>query len=276
MINYKWCVCDMDGTLLNSEGLISKENESALKELKENGIEVIIASGRTDLMMKRYIKQLNLKGYIICCNGGLIKNLKTEEILFSKAIDKNTVIEVLTYCFNNDINFLYYTLDMVFSNKNNPRAKKFENINKTLRRELRTPIGYIEQRELSSLEHTKVIKILIHNEGNKIKALEAYFSNFENLVVVSSYTGLLDIMAKDISKGNALKILSKKLDVDLSKVIAFGDNYNDLEMFKCVGMPIAVSNAVEDVKSIAKHITISNDESGVAYALNNFILNNQH
>lgn len=276
MIDYKWCVCDMDGTLLNSKGFISDENESALKRLQNEGVEVMIASGRTDLMMKHYIKQLDLKGHIICCNGGLIKNLETGEVLYAKSIDKETVEETLSYCFTNGIDFLYYTLDMVFSNKNNPRAKKFEDINQTLSEELRTPIKYIEESILKNLDHTGVIKILINHEDlEKIKNLEKYFSQFDSLEVVSSYTGLLDIMASDISKGNALKILSEKLNVELSKVIAFGDNYNDLDMFQCVGMPIAVVNAVGDIKSAAKYITTSNNESGIAYAIHKFILNSQ-
>ena len=79
-------------------------------------------------------------------------------------------------------------------------------------------------------------------------------------------------MASDISKGNALEILSKKLDVELNEIMVFGDNYNDIEMFKCAGMPIAMENAVDDIKAQAKYITKSNNESGIAYAINNFIL----
>lgn len=97
MLKYKWCICDMDGTLLNSKEIISKENESALKKLQQNGVEVIIASGRIDLLMKSFIKQLNLEGNIICCNGGLIKNITTGEIVYSKTIDKNIVKEIILY-----------------------------------------------------------------------------------------------------------------------------------------------------------------------------------
>jgi len=89
---------------------------------------------------------------------------------------------------------------------------------------------------------------------------------------VSSAKGLLDIMAADISKGNALKTLSEKLKVDLDDVIVFGDNYNDMDMFKCAGMPIAMGNSVEDIKLQAKYITKSNNEAGIAFAINNYIL----
>lgn len=273
MIKYKWCVCDMDGTLLNSKGIISQENEKALKYLASKGLEVIIASGRVDLMVKSYIKQLSLRGYIIACNGGLIRNIGTGEIIYSKIMDKDTSKEIIFYCIQNNIDFLIYTTDLVYSNKNNPRAENYEDINKNLAKDLHIPIKYLDDAIIKNIYSIDVLKILLICEDQKeVKALEDKFSKIHDLTVVSSFNGLLDIMAPNVSKGNALKILSKKLDMDLSKVIAFGDNNNDLEMFQCVGMPIAMENAIDKIKLHAKHITKSNDESGVAYAINNLIL----
>lgn len=273
MIKYKWCVCDMDGTLLNSKGAISEENEKALKDLEARGLEVIIASGRVDLMVKSFIKQLNLNGHIIACNGGLIRNIKTGEILYSKVIDKDTSRNIIFYCLEHKMNFLIYTTDLVYSNKNNPRAEHYENLNKNLAKDLHIPIKYLDNAIIKNIDSIDVLKILLICEDQKeVKVLESKFSKSHDLTVVSSFDGLLDIMASNVSKGNALKILSKKLDVDLRKVIAFGDNNNDLEMFQCVGMPIAMENAIDKIKLHAKCITKSNDESGVAYAINNLIL----
>jgi len=272
MLKYKWCVCDMDGTLLNSDDVISKENETALKKLQQNGLEVIIASGRVDLMLKPYIKQLDLKGYVISCNGGLIRDIETREILYSKVMDESIVREIITYCMDYNINFLIYTTNTVLSNENNPRAIKFENLNKVLPKNLQVPIKYIDNRIIENINDINAIKILlVCSDHEQVKSLEKHFSNFDNITALSSMRGLLDIMASNISKGKALKILSEKLDVDLNKVIAFGDNYNDIDMLQCVGMPIAMENSVEELKIQAKYITRSNDESGIAYAINNFI-----
>lgn len=272
MIDYKWCVCDMDGTLLNSYGLISKENEIALKRLREKGVEIIIASGRTDLMLKSFIKQLDLIDHIICCNGAVIKNIKTGEIVYEKSIDNEAVKKILNYCFDNNVNFLVYTKDMVYSNKNNPRAKRYIELNGNLPAELNIPIEFMEY-DSNKFDNVDVFKILIIEKNEeKLRCYENYFSGFINLSVVKSAKGLLDIMATGISKGNAIKALSEKLDVDLNKVIAFGDNYNDIEMFKAVGFPVAMENSVDEIKSAAKYITYSNDESGVAYAIENLFL----
>ena len=263
----------MDGTLLNSEGLISKENEIALKRLQGMGVEVIIASGRIDLMVKSFIKQLDLTGPIISCNGGLIRNIKTGEVIYSKLMDKITTKEILNYCINNNVDFLIYTAEMVYSNKNNPKAKAYEVLNKSLSQDLQIPITYIDNSIIEEVDVIDVLKILLVCEKHEeVISLEKHFSKYDSLTVVSSAKGLLDIMAADISKGNALKTLSQKLKVDLDDVIVFGDNYNDMDMFKCAGMPIAMGNSVEDIKLQAKYITKSNNEAGIAFAINNYIL----
>jgi len=272
MLKYKWCVCDMDGTLLNSDDVISNENETALKKLQQSGLEVIIASGRVDLMLKSFIKQLDLKGYVISCNGGLIRDIETGEILYSKVMDKVSVKEIITYCFEYNVDFLIYTTDVVLSNENNPRAAKFENLNKMLPENLQVPIKYVDNKIIETINDINALKILLVCSDQKhVKLLEKHFLSFDNLTALSSMSGLLDIMASNISKGKALKILSEKLDVDLNQVIAFGDNYNDIDMLQCVGMSIAMGNSVEELKLHAKYITRSNDESGIAYAINNLI-----
>ncbi len=272
MIDYKWCVCDMDGTLLNSDGIISNENEIALKRLREKGVEIIIASGRTDLMLKSIIKQLDLKDHIICCNGAVIKNIKTGEVVYEKSIDNETVTKILNYCFVNSVNFLVYTKEIVYSNKNNPHAKRYIELNENLPTELNIPIEFM-QYDNSKFDDLDVFKILIIEKSeDKLHYHVQHFLSYNNLSVVSSASGLLDIMATNISKGNAIKALSEKLDVDLNKVIAFGDNYNDIEMFQAVGFPVAMGNSIEEIKSAAKYITTSNDESGVAYAIENIFL----
>jgi len=273
MIKYKWCVCDMDGTLLNSAGVISKENEIALKKLIGMGLEVIIATGRVDLMVKAFIKQLDLKGPVISCNGGLIRNIETREIIYSKVMEKNNVKEIIEYCTTYKVHFIIYTAEMVYSSENNPLGLRYEGRNILLSKEMQVPIKYVDKIIMDNLDDIDALKVLLVCEKHEDVLLhEKHFIKYDNLTVVSSSIGLLDIMASNITKGNALEILSQKLGVQLSEVIVFGDNYNDMEMLKCAGMPIAMENAVEDIKLQAKYITKSNDDSGIAYAINNFIL----
>lgn len=275
MINYKLCVCDMDGTLLNSQGEITEKNEAALKKLQQMGMEVVIATGRVDLMVKSFIKQLELKGHVISCNGGLIRNIETGKILYSKIMERDAVKEVMKYCIDNRIHFMLYTSDMVYSSYGNPRAKKFESLNGNLSEDLKLPLTYIDKSWAEKFNDIDVIKILLAcSSDEEISFLQKHFSKYDSLTAVSSAEKLLDIMAEDTSKGNALKILSEITGIDSGSIIAFGDNYNDIEMFQFAGMPIAMENSVDDVKKLAKYVTKSNNESGIAYAINNFILKN--
>lgn len=273
MLEYRYCACDMDGTLLNSKDEISKENETALKKLQKNGTEIIIASGRPDLLLKPYIKQLDLKGYIICCNGSLIKNSRTGEILYSKIIDKNIAREIIEYCMVNNVNFLIYTANSIYSTKENYRGEVYYEFNKSLPEDMKFQIQFIDESIIDKISTMDILKLLlVCDSDDEVSLLNKRFSKIDSLAVVSSLSCFLDIMASNISKGGALKILSQKLNVDLKKFIAFGDNYNDMDMLESVGMPIVMENAVDDVKKIAKYITKSNDDSGIAYAIDNFIM----
>ena len=273
MTKYKWCVCDMDGTLLNSDKVISNENEVALKKLNQMGIEIIIATGRIDLNVRDFIKQLDLKGPVISCNDGLIRNCDTKEIIYSKTIDKVILQEIVTYCKNNSINYIIYTDEIVYASENNFKSKKYEKRLIVLSKASQLPIEYMDDKTIKNINSIGALKFLVVCEKHEeVVTLQKYFSKYKNLTVVSSELCLLDIMASNTSKGSALEILSRKLEVDLSEVIVFGDNYNDMEMLKCAGMPIAMGNAVAGIKSLAKYITKSNNESGIAYAINNYIL----
>lgn len=273
MSNYKWCICDMDGTLLNSQDMISEENEAALKKLQESGVEVMIASGRLDLLVKRYVHQLDLKGYVISCNGGLIRSLHTGEIIYSNAMNKNTVQEILTYCMDKNIHFLVYTTHVMFSSNHNPRVIRYENINKDLPEILRFEVRYLTDAAMDDMEEMDILKVLlICDNQEQVAYLINKFSKFDSLTVVSSAKGLVDIMASGTSKGKALKILADKYKVNAEDIIAFGDNYNDIELLKSVGLPIAMENSVDELKAVAKYITKSNDESGIAYAVKHYIL----
>ena len=118
-----------------------------------------------------------------------------------------------------------------------------------------------------------MIKVLVVSQAeNIIKKLNRGINKDEKLAIVQSEKGLIDITSSGVSKGDALIILSKHLDVDLSKTIVFGDNHNDISMFKVAGLSIAVNNAEMELKQAADYITLSNNESGVSHAIFKYVL----
>ena len=129
---YKLIAIDLDGTLLNSYGIIPEENRKAIKKAQEAGINVVLASGRTTNSVKSLAEELGGNEYIICGNGSLIYDLKKEEIIYDKFIEKTKALQIIQICEQNSIYYNVYTEDMVIAKTldNNVLFYHQENANK--------------------------------------------------------------------------------------------------------------------------------------------------
>lgn len=267
-----WCVCDLDGTLLNSHNTISEQDKEALRMLCDIGAELVLATGRSDLMIKQYVHELGVKMPVIACNGGLIRDQGTGEIIFMKTIETGLAGELLRYCEIKGYDHMAYTSDMVYFSRGNKRTRVFEESNRKTACDFRVPLKETEELMKNPLPQN-IIKFLVSNvEEAVFEEMDYMFNSDNDLTIVSSGKGLIDIMASNTTKGEGLKLLSKRFGIDLERTIAFGDNHNDLSMFAICRLPIAVANAEEKVKQAAKIVTLSNDESGVGHAIKKYIL----
>lgn len=268
---YKLAVFDLDGTLLNSKHRVSIENLEAINLLRQNNIKVIIATGRSNELLKPYVKALNITENIITCNGTVIGNPNNEKMLYEGIVPKKSVRKALEMCIEYGHEFLVYTSKAILT-----RQSDWDNflIEKNVKSndEFKTNFIIIDNIE-EIINNYNVNKVLII-ERNKNKYLEltkraVEFSDVSHTQSAKSY---LDIGPLNHSKGNAVKILCKDLGIKLEEVIAFGDQMNDISMISIVGFGVAMGNALEEVKRSADFVTLSNDENGVAYAIKTQIL----
>ncbi len=267
---YKWCVFDLDGTLLNDDKRISDEDINSIKLMQNQGIEIFIASGRTDMFSFPYLMMLNSKTPIISSNGALVRNLNDNLIIFSKFIPKEYVDKFISYVEIRNLNYMAYTLDSIYYHILDRRIDILAFENKYIKNPVNTNYNIICDHSI--LRDINILKFLIIDETRNIPYRKQELCDILDLEIVSSGSFLLDIMAKDVSKGDALKRLASYYKMDPKKIIAFGDNHNDAEMFKYAGKSIAMGNGVDEIKSIADHITLSNNQNGISYAIKNFIL----
>ena len=266
----QWIVCDLDGTLLNSAKEITDENRKAIELLNAKGKQVIIATGRHDLIANKYFYELELTTPIIACNGALIKDIRSGKVLYMKVIKPAVALKVLDFCENNKLDYLVYTPKAIYYSENSKRITIVREYNNSVKKELQAPTYSVKALDVSNED---IIKILIISKDEKLSGkLNENFNKDGSLTIVSSEKSLIDIMSWGISKGNALMVLSEYLDMDLEDTVVFGDNHNDISMFKVAGLSIAVANAEEELKQAATHITLSNDESGVSHAIYKYIL----
>ena len=254
----------MDGTLLNSNMNISKRNLQAIQKLREKGIIFTIATGRAYQLVKEYIDELGLQDdYLILNNGGVIGNPRIEECLLENIVPKDVSDYVIDYCEEHNSIYMVYTKEAIFT-KPNFRAQFFIDRNDQLEEHRKSTFVYLDNM-LEVKDHPKINKILIvEPDDSKYLPLKNVMLQIQNATVMSSQTTFVDINPPHTSKGHALEVLARYHNVDITEVMAFGDQENDLEMIQTAGIGIAMGNAREDLKEIANDIADTNNNDGFA------------
>lgn len=262
------CIFDMDETLLSTDKSITEQNIAAIRKLRELDIGVSIATGRGPCLIGKYIDILSLKLPIIACNGGLLVTPDHYDIIWENPIEKELLSIVLRYVISENADYIAHTNEAVYVSPGNTHVDHFTEYNKSAPEHrkaiLRLTSGISLDEPLPD-----IIKVLIFEPAQK---QTDYLKGIPGLEVLSSMTNVLDIMQEGSTKGNAVVSLAKYLNIPLNNVVVFGDNENDVSMFSCGAVGIAMGNSSDAVKSHAKFVTQTNDESGVAYAINNYVL----
>ena len=270
-MDYRLVALDCDGTLLGSDGNIPEDNIFALRRLKEKGVEIVLATGRSDLLTKDYVEDLGIDTRVIGCNGATLSNVLTGKRLYVHKIDNSVVKSVLTACIRKNIPCKAFTADMCYTSDKIAMEKGIRQIVTMYTRELKTTVPYqwLSDEDMIKLADTAdIVKMVTVNEDSGILAeLKAYLGCIDGLQVIQSNRNCLDMIAPNVSKGNALCEYAYGKGIDMSECVAFGDSENDLSMIKAAGLGIAMANADECVKKAADIVTLTNDECGVAYEL---------
>lgn len=269
-MNINYCVCDMDGTLLNSARDISEGTERALRRLQEQGVTLVLATGRTDLYVKDAVQRLGVTAPVISSNGALIRNMATGEVLYHKYLPEHLATAMAERCFSHDYDALIYSPEYVFHRSGSQRIQVLQGYNARVTPDLRVPLKAINGPE--DLPLSRLVKFFLWNIGAEQEAaLKEIYGATGELSLVTSEHLAFDVMAAGISKGAALQFLANHYDFDLAKTAVFGDNYNDISMLQIAGYSVAMGNAESPVKAAAKYVTRSNDEDGIAYAIEHIL-----
>ncbi len=279
---YKIVFIDIDGTLVNDEKIIPKENIEIIKKLKEDGIEVVLTSGRPYNSIQQYSEKSGAVPYVIGSNGGVAVNFKTETNIFTKAIDKNIALEILKKIKSKNL----YTVATISGNL----AVETEQFSMTP--ENRSEVKVVESLdEVLTNTNDPIMKFSVINDEKEnieifrdeiINLFDLSLTKVDTFVIPRRYRKvenkyalpyIMDIMPKNVSKGEAIKELCKYLNIDVSETVVFGDGLNDIEMFKTGGYTVAMGNAADEIKELADVVTKTNNEAGVAYELNKIFYN---
>jgi Cof subfamily protein (haloacid dehalogenase superfamily) len=278
----KCIASDMDGTLLNSNQQISEENKEAILKAQAQGIEFVVATGRSYQEATYVLAQVGLTCPVICVNGAEVRS-KEGEVLSATPIDKQLAREAASRLIEKDVYFEVYTnkgaftmdvdkavsilIDIIMSA--NPEVNREEVIEAAGARLRDGLIHTIEDYELLFAdENYQIYKLLAFSfEADRLESANKSLLELEGLAVSTSGHDNLEITNEQAQKGIALESFVKAKGIDLAETMAIGDNYNDVSMLEKAGRSVAMGNADYYIKSLCDVVTDINDESGVAKAI---------
>ncbi len=264
---YKLIALDCDGTLLNSKKEITAHTVAAIQAADAAGLNIVLASARPFYRLKPFIERLGIASsdqYTIAFNGGLIVNNDESKILFSKGFAPDEVRELVMIGMQFNTSMFLYTKDGILSNIND---EKYKNRNPDVRFD-------VVDFETIDASGAHIYKIAYVNAPEETIALRAKLpQTFQDKFEMSgSVPQFIEFVSKGITKSRALEYVGRELNISPKEMVAFGDQDNDIPMLRHVGLSVAMGNATPEVKSCAKMTTLSNDDDGVAVAIENKIL----
>lgn len=261
---YRILVLDLDGTLTNSKKEITPRTLQALIDLQARGVKLVLASGRPTYGIAPLAEQLEMKrygGFILSYNGGEIINWATGELMYKNLLPDSVLPALYEAAQQDGHTILSYEDEYIVTEKpyneyvdkevflNKMKLKLVKNFLEEIRRPLPKCliVGHAEQ--------------LARTEARLQRELEGVIS------VYRSEPFFLELVPLGIDKARSLSVLLEELGMTREEMVAMGDGFNDQSMIEFAGMGVAMANAQEPVKQAADYVTLSNDEDGVADAI---------
>ena len=287
---YKLVAIDLDGTMLNSYGMVTENTKQVIKNTINKGTEVIIASGRPIDSIKTIAKEIGTENYFIAGNGALIYDIKKDEIIYEKFMNKQKVLEIIKICEENSIAYNIYTEKTIIAKglKYNVLYYYKENLKKEENKKTNITIVEDVYEYIKNLENEKFLKITVCDETKsvfnsiirKLRTVEdidvldvlhmsrkMIKQGTEDVPIEYYYT---EISLKDVDKWSAIEYLTSKINISKDEIIAIGDNINDKQMIENAGVGIAMGQSTPVITEIADFVTSNNNEEGVAKALEKY------
>lgn len=262
-MNFKLIAADMDGTLLNDNKIITEETLRVIKAAVKGGAVFVFSTGRPPVAVSAYQRLIGTAFPVIAYNGAMILD-GSGKIIFEQSLSSEATRSILRHASRYNTTACIWSHNRLFVNKLNSRAARYK-INvmtepllctdeEAIIREGITKILWFDTPERSAMFQREL--------AGKLPADTSF---------CPSTPEYLEFFNSGVSKGLSLRRLADSLGIKREEIIAFGDNFNDLEMLEYAGLGVAMANAPEEVKAAADFVTRNNNDDGVGYALSHFL-----
>jgi Cof subfamily protein (haloacid dehalogenase superfamily) len=246
---YRLAAVDLDGTLLGPDKAISQENAAAVQRLRENGVTVIIASGRRHQNSIRFQRQLGLHGPIIACQGGLIRDGDSGNVVEAHFLPQGVAVTIIDEADKRDLQTIYYHLDHLYVPERNNRWIDLYESRVGERAELLP--------DLRQLEGRRSLKIVWYGDPEMLantrpEMLARYDGKID---ILSTERENLEFMPRGVNKATALAKVAAQFEVKQEAVLAFGDGENDVPMLSWAGFGVAMRHGNAAAIAVAKRVS---------------------
>lgn len=267
-MRYRMIALDLDGTLTNSDKIITPQTKDALFEYQEHGGRIVLASGRPTQGIVPLAEELELHkygGFILAFNGSRIVNCETGEVLFNQTLEREQTARLHELAQEYSINILTYEGNRIYTENAEDKYAKVE--------QFITKMDMVQVPDIAKAVKEPVNKCLMTGEPEKVAYVEEQVKAAmgSQINVYRSQDFFLELVPQNIDKAASLDSLLKGLNMTRQDLIACGDGFNDLSMIQYAGLGVAMSNADPEIQKAADYVTFSNDEDGIAHVLHKFI-----
>ena len=262
---YQLLVTDIDGTLLDDNNQVTPKTLEAFQQIKRQDIKIALATGRFFPDAHHFAKRIAFHCPMILIHGAVIQAFEGS-IINQQILPIESIPVLLELAQKEEIPYQIFQNDRFIM----PRKTKWNDI-------------YLNYSEIEPLIMPDIVQYLKRHQdifaftflgaperlGSMRKKIEEKLNG--SVSIASAHPNVLEVLAPGVNKGKAIKELASYLDIPLSKVIAIGDNYNDIEMIKMAGLGIAMGNAPQKVKDAATYITMDNNHDGIAHFISTLL-----
>ncbi len=268
--NIQLIALDLDGTLTNSDKIVTERTKDALKKAMDKGVKIVLASGRLPQGIEFIARELEMQergGYILAYNGGYIADAKSGEVLYRRLLSAEFVPELCEFARKNQVALATFAEDGTFYSESVEDRWLVEDAGNC-----RCPLKKVD--DLAQSVNFPIHKMLVSVEPQRRNEIEERMATqfVPRIDVYHSAPFFIEAMPVGVNKGESLAILLEKLGMTSANLLACGDSGNDLAMIKLAAIGVAMGNAEDYVKEAADFVSSDNDHDGVAEAIERFIL----
>ncbi len=273
--NIRMVALDLDGTTFNSAGDISPENVSALEEAASKGVHIVVSTGRSYASLPDHIKSVRGISYAVTSNGAHVNRMESGEQIYSDFLDPAAVEEIarLKIVTKADIEVFIdgrAYVDESYYNDVKENGCAYRNAEYVMWS--RRPVPDVSAMMLEHKDEIENVNF-IYETLEMLEDARPLVEAIPNATITSSFPNNLEVGGPHTSKKTAISWLMNELGVTADELMCCGDAPNDIAMIEMAGIGVAVANAWGGLKDHADYITGSNDDNGVAMAIEKFILN---